>query len=412
MKKWIILFAVALFAGCSDDENKAGGADPFLPVSGLEIPTQQLAGGEITILGKGFDKECSIVLQLNGGEQFDTEIVEVATDRVVFRTADLQAGFYIVILKQNDKTYRIGGMNLYKEGLEPEDIEAYGVGSDNGLALYPVSVSKKTKGERLVTIGAAEYDYYGGLVIGQVYYYATYAIRWSDASGFLRSHREFNVGSYDFATGEQRLLFENIRGFVAMGNIDGKFCVIRSDGDLYSLQQQQADDSFTELISCPAGGGELITVNDGIFVYDPVADAIVMGVYDMSKDTQKIAWRLHLNDRELATIGGTSDILYHFVDCGGNIYATAERVLDQDAEESEAYIFRLANPTDWQFSTVPLLNTFKNTSFSAPCYHSSKGVIYGMDENETVVTYDVQKNQFVGGKWVNSGLYGLFVLND
>lgn len=404
--------AVALFAACSDDDTKQEGADPFLPVSGLEIPTQQLAGTEVTIYGKGFDKDCRIVLQLNGGEQFDTEIVSVEVDRVVFRMGNLQAGFYIVILRQGDKAYRIGGMNLYTEGLEPEDIEAYGIGGENGLELYPVSVSKKAKGEKLATIAKGEYDYYGGLVIGQVYYYATFVVRWSDATGFLRSHREFSVGSYDFSTGEQKLLFENIQGFVAMGNIGGKLCIIRKEGELYSLQQMQPDGAFVELNHCPAGGGDLISVNDGVFVYDPVADAIIMGVYDMSKDTQKLAWRLGMNSRELTTVGGTSDILYHFVNCAGDIYVTAERVIDQDAEESEAYIFKPADPVNWQFSTVSYLNTFKNSSFSAPCYDSSREVIYGMDENETVVTYDIRKKQLTGGKWVNSGLYAVFVLND
>ena len=402
--------AVVFFTACSDEENSVDNTDPFLPVAELDIPKQQLAGSEVTIYGKGFEQNCSIVLQLNGGAQFTVEMVEVREDRVVFKTGDLDAGFYVVILKQVDKSYRIGGLNLYKDELEPEDIEAYGIVAENGLDLYPVSVSKKIKGEKLFSLGSADHEYYGGVVIGEVYYYATYIVQWQE--GTSKTWREFTIGYYDFRTGTQHLLQENMKGLVAMGNIEDEFYMIRRVDELYCLMKATDDGSFIEVSRFAAGGGELITINDGVFMYDKTRNMLVMGVYDMSKETQKLAWKLPLDYPELSTLGGTSDIQYHFVDCGGMIYVTGERVVDNDTGETEAYVFKPDDPTNWQFSSVSLLNKFKNAAFTAPSYNKEKEVIYGIDDNETVITYDVQKNQLVGGKWVNSGLYGLFVLND
>lgn len=88
MRKWLVIWilAVVSFAACSDDkEDPIDDTDPFLPIAQLEIPKQQLVGTDITVYGKGFDAECSILLQLNGGDTFSTEIVEVSGDSVVFR---------------------------------------------------------------------------------------------------------------------------------------------------------------------------------------------------------------------------------------------------------------------------------------------------------------------------------------
>lgn len=131
---WIL--AVVYLTACSDDKDApVVDTDPFLPVTQLEIPKRQLVGTDITICGKGFDAECSVFLQLNGGDTFSAEIVEVGGDSLVLRpSGELEAGFYIIILKKGDKQYRIGGINLYSDSLNLKDMEAYAVGkSSDGL---------------------------------------------------------------------------------------------------------------------------------------------------------------------------------------------------------------------------------------------------------------------------------------
>lgn len=131
MRKWLVIWilAVVSFAACSDDkEDPIDDTDPFLPIAQLEIPKQQLVGTDITVYGKGFDAECSILLQLNGGDTFSTEIVEVSGDSVVFRPLEeLETRFLYYHPAKGGKQYRIGGINLYSDTLGEDDMEAYAV---------------------------------------------------------------------------------------------------------------------------------------------------------------------------------------------------------------------------------------------------------------------------------------------
>ena len=34
------------------------------------------------------------------------------------------------------------------------------------------------------------------------------------------------------------------------------------------------------------------------------------------------------------------------------------------------------------------------------------------EDDQTINTYDIQKEQLTGGKWVNSSIYGLFIFNN
>ncbi|MEG2790198.1 MAG: hypothetical protein RSA98_01230, partial [Odoribacter sp.] len=67
-------------------------------------------------------------------------------------------------------------------------------------------------------------------------------------------------------------------------------------------------------------------------------------------------------------------------------------------------------PTQWLFSELTPEVILSNVAFSSPVYLQQKKVVYAIDDRETILTYDVQSKRLTGGKWVNSGMVGLFVL--
>ncbi len=425
MRKWLVIWilAVVSFAACSDDkEDPIDDTDPFLPIAQLEIPKQQLVGTDITVYGKGFDVECSILLQLNGGDTFSTEIVEVSGDSVVFRPLEeLETGFYIIILQKGGKQYRIGGINLYSDTLGEDDMEAYAVAKNtNGFGFYPVSVSKQLKGELLFNFGNNSSEYYGGLIIGQTFYHASFVSKDVVEYPFTRVYSFYSIGSYDFETGEQVTLMNEERGLVGMGEINGSLHIIQLDytENIYRLKKWE-NGGFVEVKSFTAGGTELITLNSGIFLHDVDQNTLLMGVYDMAGLTESFAWKLDMNvaNWQLTRFGGTSDIDYNFVQVGEEIYVVGARSVVTNEETGEeaytSYIFKPANPANWVFNTGDVVSTFENSLFTAPCYNADKEVIYLISEDDqTVNTYDIQKEQLTGGKWVNSSIYGLFILNN
>lgn len=104
-------------------------------------------------------------------------------------------------------------------------------------------------------------------------------------------------------------------------------------------------------------------------------------------------------------------MFYHLVDCSGEVYVTAEKTVDREEGETDVYIFKLGNISDWQFSDTDCLSEFRNAKFSSPYYDTGREVIYGLDDNETVITYDIKSHRLVGDKWVNSGLSALFTVD-
>lgn len=137
-------FLIAGLVSCSDDGNEADTPDPFLPVTGLEIPQQQQIDTIVRLQGKGFREGCGIRLQVNGSEEaYDVEVVEVTGESLAFSTAGLKPGFYIVLLLQNEHTYRIGAINLVSDFLNSDDIDAIGVVGEESPKIYTISVAKK-----------------------------------------------------------------------------------------------------------------------------------------------------------------------------------------------------------------------------------------------------------------------------
>ena len=424
MKHWILIWAVAVafFAACSDDDDPVAAADPYLPIASLEIPTQQLSGTDITIRGTGFAEGCVIVLQQNKGGQYATEIVEQAADYVVVRpTEPLEAGFYIVILRQNEREYRIGGLNIYVDELTDDDIEIYAIGDDGtGLGLFPASTTLQIRGDKMLALDS-DAEYYGSLTIGSTIYYATFITEWRyiEIGGSLSPMSTYNlhsVGGYDMETGEQQTVFTD-RQMVAMGEIDGSLCVIFYNADAtpqtYSLQRWNGAD-FEEIKTFPAGGGDLLEINGGTFVHDEASNTLLMGMRNLAGDTESAAWCLDLDDGlELEKIGGTSDVNYYFVKAADGIYVTGYRNIagEDEDEHYEAYVFKPDDPANWSFNTQGK-QVFDNATMTNPVYDAARNVIYALNENETVVTYDLAAQALTGGIWVNSGLYGIIPINQ
>ena len=418
--KFIIFILAVFFAACSDDNSpETPIVDPFLPIVDLKIPTQQLTGTDITIQGQGFAEGCGISLQHNDGERFETEIVERAEDHITIRPPQpLEAGFYVVILQQNDQEYRIGAINIYLDELSESAIEVYTIADDgSGLGIYPASITQQILGEKIVSINS-DANYYGALAIGSTIYYATFVVDWrlTEEGFMLGTYNLHTVSSYDIETTEQQTLFAG-RQMVAMGEIEGALHVIFYNAEetpqTYSLQKWNGTD-FEEVKTFPAGGGDLLEINGGTFVYDESSNTIFMGMRNLAGDTESAAWYFDLdNSLEMEKTGSTSDVNYFFVKCDNDIYVTGYRnIAGEDEEEHyEAYVFQPGDLRNWNFNTVDK-TVLDNAKLTDPVYDANRNLIYGINDDETVVSYDITAQSLTGGIWVNSGIYGIIPISQ
>lgn len=402
MKKLLLIFCLlAVFAACSEEEAKTEYIDPFLPVTDLQIPTRELTESEITLHGRGFEKDCKIRMQLQEGEIYETEIVAVVADSIVFRTPGIPDGFYIILLDQNGKTYRIGGINLVIEGLSPEDYDAYGVVGDENSEVYRVSLKKRQKGELLFKM-TGEHTFYGGMVCDGMWYYATYRIEYDE---YWQWKRFFRIMAYDLREETNETMIPDVEGFLAMGIIRGKMHIFRYAEDGLMHLMEWTGSTFRDVLTFPnIVAGKLTVIVDGIFLYDETRNAVVMAGQDMSGDTRKFVWTFTMDNPQIREIGGESSIFFHLVECDGKIYAFGEKMRGEN--NSDTYVLCLDNPTDWLFSEETPEAVFWDVGFSAPVYDKEKNVIYGSDDG-TILTYDPKTKQLTGKKWIGSGIVSL-----
>lgn len=414
MKKLLLICGLlAVFAACSDEEAKTEYIDPWLPVTDLQIPTKELIESEITLYGKGFEKDCKIRMQFNGGETYDTEIVTVAGDSLVFNTVGVPDGFYVLLLDQGGKTYRIGGINLVYDRLNMRDHDAYGVMYASSSRFCPVSLKRKIVGDPLFVIN--ERDYYGGVLSGDILYYADYRLDWEEVyPNQWQWSRSFTVTAYDLKRGTEKILAKNIEGFQAIGMIRGKVNIFYYDTDGLFHLKEWTGNAFREVLSFQnTVSGKNILMYNGTFLFDEARNAVIMTGWDMTGDTRKFVWTFNLDNPEIRETGGASDVGFYLVECEGTVYAFGIQPRGNDEDVLyDTYVVRLDDPTDWQFATLTPEAVFKNIDFSAPVYDKKKKVIYGLSSGRnggTVVTYDPQSKQLVGGKWVDTRLEQLIV---
>ena len=104
---------------------------------------------------------------------------------------------------------------------------------------------------------------------------------------------------------------------------------------------------------------------------------------------------------------------YYFVKAADGIYVTGYRNIagEDEDEHYEAYVFKPDDPANWSFNTQDK-QVFDNATMTNPVYDAARNVIYALNENETVVTYDLAAQALTGGIWVNSGLYGIIPINQ
>lgn len=403
MKKLLLICGLlAVFAACSDEEAKTEYIDPWLPVTDLQIPTKELVESEITLYGKGFEKDCKIRMQLNGGETYDTEIVTVAGDSLVFNTVGVPDGFYVLLLDQGGKTYRIGGINLVIGELRPEDYDAYGVVGDENSEVYHVSLKKRQKGELLFKM-TGEHTFYGGMVCDGVWYYATYRIEYDEN---WRWKRFFRVMAYDLGKGTNETILPDTEGFLAMGMIRGKMHIFRYAEDGLMHLMEWTGSAFRDVLTFPnIVAGKLTSVSDANFLYDEARNAVVMAGQDMGGEApRKFVWTFTMDNPEIRETGGESSIFFHLVECDGKVYAFGEKMRGTD--HVDTHILCLDNPTDWQFIEQTPETVLPDVGFSAPVYDKEKKVIYGSDDG-TILTYNPKTKQLTGKKWIGSGIVSL-----
>lgn len=411
MKKYLFIFCLVAFLGaCSDDNDKVLEKDPFLPVTGLDIPKKEFVETEVTIKGQGFMPDCEIWLQYNGGESTKMEVVSVTDAGVVFKVPLMDAGFYVVILKQEGKEYRIGGINLLLYNLTEEDIEAYGVYGDISADIRPVSISKKIVGQPIFKTREG-YDFGGVVTTPGKVYCSYYTPEWISQPGKpSMTLLKYNICVYDFATKELKTIeLEHQYEYFAMGVIDGKLhLLLTSDYSIYRLVELDDDGNETPVMDfdLTAISGKRMSEFDNKFEYDEAGNNILLTGQSLSgSDLQQFAWALNLTTGEVRSNGGDPTVHYFLVDCEGVFYCFA-RIGD---DVFDTPVLRLKTPWEWSYNDASLkVGLLAGINFESPVYDPSKKVIYGVGEDETVMTFDPAKNTIVK-KWVKSGMMRVFI---
>lgn len=130
---WIMLLFVCgacAFTACSDDDDKTV-PEPVAPT--VTLPETLTAGQEITMNGKDFATDAKLVLKNSADETktLDMESAVFTATSVTFTLpADAEAGTYKVVVRQNDKEYELGTVEVVKEVIEIEKTLAKIVFSD------------------------------------------------------------------------------------------------------------------------------------------------------------------------------------------------------------------------------------------------------------------------------------------
>ena len=407
-----ILFLFVLSASCSDSDDNALEKDPFLPVTGLDIPKRSFVDVEITMKGQGFEKECEIWLQINGGSAVKAEVVSVDDKGLTFKTSVNDPGFYVIILKQVGKEYRIGGIKFDVNELAPQDIEAYGVYGEMEPTICPVSITKHVVGKPLFK--AREGYYWGGALSspdGKIYY-----------SGYMPDYvsvpgkpsmlvLKYYIDMYDLSTSQIKPIeWTHSDQYSAMGLIDGELhVVVTEDNNIFRLVKLADDGTETEIkaFDLSSLGGKKMIVDNGVFVYDEAGKNILLTTRTLlGSSLDHYALALNVETGEAKVNGNNTTVAYWLVNGGEAFYSFVR----EGDETFSTQVLKLKNPADWSYSDASLkVASLAGLSFDFPVYSAKTNLIYGIGEDETVLIFNPVTNS-LGNKWVKSGLLYIFVV--
>ncbi|MGL5681587.1 MAG: hypothetical protein ACRDDZ_00865 [Marinifilaceae bacterium] len=409
MRKIIYLLILLLSIACTTEKNDAV-YEYVGPIAGLQIPKSHLSGTELRITGSGFVETSEILLQLNGADQAEvTERIQADEDGITVRIPSLQMGFYIILLRQDGKEYKIGGINLYTDEMLAEDVELYGIYGQRVLDIRPVSVSKRQIGEPLFSL-PSDFMFGAGFMIGEKLYYSYYDLGRIPNPGGIGSTMVgfYQLGCYNTQNTELKAIpWENPESYIAMGILKGKLHVLSTvDFKTYVLQSVSDDGDKEEIATFDFAhlGAELFLEQDGKFQYVESENAILVeGMMGRGEAIRYMACVLDIDAGTVRSVGEGGSLSY----CSLIINQT---VLYFGVDENSTTVFRIPDIYNWSFLDVSLRETvIKNHVLYSPIYSKDNGVVY-MLRNEDVVMYNPELKELVGGKWISSGLSAIMTI--
>ena len=395
MKKLFVLFCLlASFMACSDDKND----DPVMPITGLQMPTvNPVAGGEVTIAGKGFATDCKLQVQPEGAAVIDVEIVEVTNVGITFKIPTDVIGKCKVILLQGGKTYELGDLTIE----EVPDVESslYGVFVDETqVAVCPVDVVAQQRGKTLFTLE----DEPEGIIAdnhGVVYYKLV---------AFENNKLAYELYYYDVKAGKGgKINWDNAATCLSIGtdgeklyalatteDLDICLYTVNKDGNATLVQNygNPIEESFIRLYSTGGTflvGEELMYVGVRIDMGGEVYHASIVGYLDdnyadlyASQDLQKS---------------------YRYVKTNNDYY-----VFKNDNGEDAvvgATVQKFTSEEEWNDSNYsnPVVATIDNY-FTDQVYDPTTGLIYGMfgEDGDGILSFDPKTNKVLE-PWMGSG---------
>lgn len=421
MRKFLLAgFAALLFAGCASTTETEVKDNPYRPIADLVIP-REIATDEVVVLqGRGFAADCKLAFQLNGSVangRIEAEVLEVTEQSLTFVTpTSLQLGFYSLVLTQHAKTTTIGGVNVKGSNYKDEDFEMYALAGTN-YEIYPVCASKQMRGRKALPNSSASVpNNYSGYAVGTPdgkVYYAGFDM----VSG---GKQLYKVGCYDSKTA-QNMSPVVVEDFFAMGEVDGKFCILKSsDRKSYMLVEWNAGvETLIRTFELTPSGGQRILVPDSRFVYHAATKTILLyGNMGSGDAVGQATFSLDMVSGAANQNGGNSSISFWYASVGEKLFGFGVKIVN---EVASTQVYRIDNPQEWNTngSGATLVATLSGQGFVSPVYSPVTKMVYGLNDYEapTVLsTFNPETQTFEARRWVNPGvalmLYVPQVLQD
>lgn len=417
-KIFFITLIITLLAGCSNKETGEVETNPYRPIADLVIPREVLAGDEVTMLGRGFDDNCQILLKMNGESKTAVaKIISVDDRSLVFQTSGtIAVGFYTVLLRRDEKTTTLGGINVFSNVYNEADFEIYAVAGAE-MQIFPVSVSRKTKGTMLPNSSTQLPKCINGALLplpsGKIYFSG---INTEVVNGSVKT--TYSMGSYDMNTAENKNLGE-IAGFFALGNIDGELHILKNSTDkenrdkIYTLYKHiDGQETLVRTFDFSNFGSLPIYEYDQVFEYDAAAGVLLIaGNMGKGGEMAHSTFSMNLATGVVTSNGGSATSKYWFAYVDTKLYCFVTESVDY---VTTTKVFVIDNIAKWSIvgvgSGVTYVATLPSSGFERPMYSPLTGMIYGLDdadESGAMLTFDPATGSFQSKKWINPGISAL-----